>query len=188
MKKYILLLLAITFIGCHTHEDDDEIIELYFTETPAIFGNFNYTNGTDYSIYNSTPFTNNVTRRVQCSSPFRTEDLKRSYVKFTPNTVQYYYYNSRGQKRSEFQANVSNNLSLRNIFNERNSMTYYNPIWNNPTGCPTTVNHLNGDTNYSLKVFKLDKSNNVIAFTISGNGVSTLFVKQGHTFNIQDYW
>ena len=188
MKRYILLLLAITFIGCHTHEDDDEIIELYLTETPAIFGYFNYTNANSYSIYNNTPFAKDVTRRVGCIDPSRTEDLKRSYVRFTPGDVEYYYYNSKGQKKIEFKADVSNNLSLRTIFNERNSITYSNAIWNNPRGCTTTVRHLNGNTNYSLKVFKLDERNNVIAFTISGNGVSSLFVKQGHNFNIQDYW
>ena len=189
MKRYILLLLAITFIGCHTHDDDDEIIELYLTETPAIFGYFNYTNGTDYSIYNNTPFAKDVTRRVECIDPNRTEDLKRSYVRFTPGDVEYYYYNSKGQKKIEFKANVSNNLSLKNIYKERgNTITYSNPIWNNHRGCNTTVRHLDGDTKYSLKVFKLDERNNIIAFTISGNGVSSLFVKQGHNFNIQDYW
>lgn len=191
MKRYILLLLTITFIGCHTHDDDDEIIELYLTETPAIFGYFNYTNGIDYSIYNDTPFTKDVTRRVGCIDPQRTEDLKRSYVRFTPGDageVHYFYYNSKGQKKTEFAGRVSNTLTKKNIYDRNNSLKYTDGIWNNPRGCTTTIRHLDGDTNYSLKVFKLDERNNVIAFTISGNGVSSLFVKQGYTFKIQDYW
>jgi hypothetical protein len=171
MRKLLLILLTITFIGCVESDDQDP-----FDFPVALNGHFDYTiNG------ESSPYASSKTFTIDCNSKLETKT--NSFAKFTNGKVEYVYTNSKGRQAVEYQASTLNN-NLHELKREdiRASIIYEYPIWIN---C-VTAEHVKQEyvssfqQYWTIEIIKRDERNNIVKFLLipdRSNNVKNTYTK-----------